>query len=466
MKNSFFIVLLIVYSLALQAQNSDYNCYTIVVGQKASQTGTLMVGHNEDDWGDKIVNMYKVPGSERSPKETIKLHSGKSISLGGKTNSYLLLETTTEEFGDVYLNEHGVFICSNACPSKEDKAIGILGYELRKFIAEKAKSAKEGVKIAGKLIEKYGYSSSGRTYCIADSSEAWLLAVVKGKHWIAQRVPDSSIAIVPNYYTIGTINLKDTANFLGSKDIIKYAVKRKWYNPKSGKPFNFRKAYGTPESLLSIGNTPRHWAGINLLSKKKFPYGENLPFAFIPEKKVSRLDIHKVLAYHFEWTDFETNYKIHKNPHNNIVNRICNAGTKFSVIAELESNTPVAYGAILWFHPLNPCTHPGVPIYFGIPRFPEEYQSEPYQQEMQHHFDKASHTFEANPKHAYSVFHRITQIVNSNYEGNITGMQSFKNNFEDKVKKLIEETPKEKRPQLSYQLLQMLYKKEKETFSH
>jgi dipeptidase len=447
------------------SSSQDLDCYTIVVGKKVSKTGTVLVGHNEDDWGNKVVNLFKVKASKNTGTREIQLHSGKTIKQEGATNSYILIETTTEEFGDVYLNENGVFICSNACPSKEDKATGILGYELRKLIAEKAKSAKDGVKIAGELINKYGYSSSGRTYCIADTSEAWLLAVVKGKHWIAQRIPDNKVAIVPNYYTIDSINLADTTNFLGSKDIIKYAIKRKWYNPKTESYFSFRKAYSSTSSLYSIGNIPRHWAGINLLSKKKYPYNTELPFAFIPEKKVSRLDIHKVLAYHYEWTDFETNYKIHKNPHSNIINRICNAGTKFSVIAELQSNKPIDYGCILWFHPMNPCIHPGVPIYFGIKKFPHEYQTAPYKIAIKQHFDKGKNTFEHNPSHAYYIFNQLTNIVNVDYQKNIISIRKFKDNFEGKIEKEIDKTPMQELPNLSYKYLQELYEKEKEIFS-
>ncbi len=53
-----------------------------------------------------------------------------------------------------------------------------------------------------------------------------MLAVVKGKHWVAQRVPDDHIAIIPNYYTITTVNLTDTMNFYGSDDLVEYAIKK------------------------------------------------------------------------------------------------------------------------------------------------------------------------------------------------------------------------------------------------
>ncbi len=462
MKHFFLIIISIFFVASLYGQN--YDCYTIAVGKKASKQGVVMVGHNEDDWGNKVVNLFKVPEFNFEKGHLIKLHSGKSIKEEGNTNSYILIETTTEEFGDVYLNEHGVFICSNSCPSKEDKATGLLGYQLRHLIAEKAHSAKEGVRIAGKLISKYGYYSSGRTYIIADTSEIWILAVVKGKHWVAQRVPDDQVAIIPNYYTIEEINLKDTANFLGSRDVVRYAIKRKWYNPKSGKPFNFREAYGSPSSLYSIGNVPRHWAGYNLLAKKKVNYNEHIPFSFYPDKKILKADIHKVLSFHYEWTDFETNYKIRKNPHQNIVPRICNAGTKFSVIAVLQPHKPIDYGCVLWFSPLNPCIHPAVPIFFGIRNFPTEYQTSPYGEAMDNHFDKNTNSFEANPNHAFSIFEKLNKFVNNDYLKNEESLKSFQINFENKVNNALKNVNEKSYPLLSYDLLKLLYKKEKQIF--
>jgi len=61
---------------------------------------------------------------------------------------------------------------------------------LRRIMAEKARSAREAVQLAGQLVETYGYRGSGRTYSIADKNEAWMLAVIKGRHWLARRVPD------------------------------------------------------------------------------------------------------------------------------------------------------------------------------------------------------------------------------------------------------------------------------------
>lgn len=53
--------LFLVLSLTLQAADrKELNCYTVLVGKKASADGSVLVAHNEDDTGDIIVNVRKI----------------------------------------------------------------------------------------------------------------------------------------------------------------------------------------------------------------------------------------------------------------------------------------------------------------------------------------------------------------------------------------------------------------------
>jgi dipeptidase len=85
------------------------------------------------------------------------------------------------------------------------------------------------------------------------------------------------LAVIPNYYTIESIDLADTVNCLGSADIIDYAVRRGWYDPSSGRPFSFRLAYADPLSLTDIKNIARHWQGINQIAEHPYSLNEKLP---------------------------------------------------------------------------------------------------------------------------------------------------------------------------------------------
>ena len=221
--------------IAQQINENPFNCFSVIAGKNATADGSVMFAHNEDDWGDRMVNFYKVPRADHQHGEMITMETGAKLQQATQTWSYLWLEMPEMSFSDSYMNEWGVTIASDACSSREEEGEltdGGIGYWLRRAMAERAKSAREAVKIGGALVSQFGYASSGRTYCIADTKEAWMLSVVNGKHWVAKRIPDDEVAIIPNYYTITTIDLKDTLNYYGSADLVDYAVKKKWYNLK------------------------------------------------------------------------------------------------------------------------------------------------------------------------------------------------------------------------------------------
>ncbi len=194
----------------------------------------MIVAHNEDDEAPEVVNHHKVPRHSYPPGSTVKLRNGGSLEQVEQTWAYIWSEMPGQSFSDSYVNEWGVTVASDNCPSREDKpelTDGGIGYMLRRLVAERAKTAREGVLLAGGLVERFGYVDSGRTYIIADPNEGWLLCVVNGKHWLARRVPDGEVAMVANTYTIHKVTLEDKTNVLASADIIDYARSRGWYNP-------------------------------------------------------------------------------------------------------------------------------------------------------------------------------------------------------------------------------------------
>lgn len=248
-------------------------CFGIIAGRNASSDGYVYLGHNEDLPGRKMLNIYNVPANR-------------------DRCTYLWFEFPGQSFSDSFANEYGVCLTSNQCRSREDRAGGSLGYEIRSEVIRKARSAREAVHIIGSLVSRYGYADSGRSYLVADQKEGWIVAVVKGRHWVAQRVPDDEIATIPNYYTIGEIDLKDTLNFLGSKDIVKYARKRGWYNPKKDGAFNFRRSYAHPQTLSNRSNLDR-----DSLAQERF-FGNFRPGSFSrkPVRKFHRRDLSQLLT--------------------------------------------------------------------------------------------------------------------------------------------------------------------------
>lgn len=438
-KIRWIIVLLWVLTIqAFQAQSdiSSYNCYSLAVGKLATADGSVIVAHNEDAGGDQYVDWHKVGRVQHKQGSFVTLEKGAKVDQVEETYAFLWLQVPGLQFSDTYLNEWGVAVASNQCLSREDQAEltdGGIGYFLRRLMAERCKTAREAVLLGGSLVEKYGYHSSGRTYLVADEDEAWLLAVVKGKHWVAQRVPDDHIAIIPNYYTIGEIDLSDPANFLGSKDLVTYAIERGWFDPYKGNRFNFREAYGDPGTLHGLGNVPRHLDGINFVSGKQYGYYDKLPFSFKPGSKLTLNDIMTLMGRHNEGTQFGIHPDFNRgNPHDQDIKRICDDINKYCAVAQLRTDLPDPIAHVLWIAPKRPCIQTFIPWYIGIENVMTEYSRGEPQLRIEQHFKEKDVKTQTSGK-AFHYFGDYADYCDLDYNERSKELKQFKQETQQKI---------------------------------
>lgn len=417
MRIYFSLIFMLFYTCNYCQIKSDYNCYTIIVGKNASTDGSVFLAHNEDAGEELLVDLHKVPKIIHKKGDVLKLNENTSIPQPDSTLSYLWIDMPGLEFSDSYLNEYGVAITSNQCKSKEITEQGIIGYMLRKIMAERARTAREAVKIAGMLVEKYGYNYSGRTYCIADNKEGWVFEVVKGKRWIAQRVPDDEIMIIPNYYVIDEVNLNDTMNYMASPDIRDYAIKNNWYNPMKDGNFNFKKTYSDSESLKSMSNIARKWAALNIFSEKQYGIHDDFPFSFIPKRNITLEELMNIMKNHYDYTELELNPNTSTgNPHPNKIMTICSETNQYCYIAQLRSGMPKEIGNIMWFAPRRPCERPFIPFYSGIKSIPLNYERESYTMAFNSHFDDTKNIRTMFPEHASWLFYDYAKVIDFDYK--------------------------------------------------
>ncbi len=454
MRSIFFIVFLF-WIAGASAQPAD--CFTVVVGKKVSATQHVMAAHNEDDAGNLVVNLYKVPPNFF--KQADSAYIAGDPWFDKRSSELLWFQTTRQKFGDVFMNENGIVIFSNQCRSREDTASGKLTYELRRIVAEYAESARHGVKILGHLVEKFGYGSSGRTYTIADDQEAYLVAVVQGKRWVAQRVPDDQVAVIPNYYTIDRIQFEDTVNFLYSPDIMTYAIRRGWYQPGIDSTFSFRRVYAAPETLEADWNKPRHWAALRYL-KPSYYYADSYypedeyPFALTPDTVVTRQTLEKILGDHFEDTTLQPADSL-RSPHYARPLPVCHRGNKFAVIATPVSKFPLHPDNLMWWAPLNSCMHPFVPVSLAIKKIPKHFQSYPLEKALALQRQTEPNLFENNPRHFYTVMQAHRQYVDSQYYARIDEARRMADMLEKKCAKIRRKKSPSKG---SYKLLKKYYR--------
>ncbi len=298
------------------------DCSAIIVGKDASKTGEVLFGHNEDDAGNNVMVQHRVPRATHEPGKFLTFEAEcAKIPQVAQTWAYIWSETRAgwkASFSDTFINEWGVAIASDSCSnSREDRpelTNGGIGYGLGHIIAQRARTAREGVEIAAALVDHYGYTASGRAYQIVDKNEGWVFQVVKGKHYVAKRVPDDEAMFIPNWYTIHNVDLSDKANYVASDDIITYAISRGWYTPK--KPgdygdFSFAIAYQDP-GRKQEGNILRHKNALRLILKAE--PDDVRPFSVKPPEKLGVDDVKKILRTHYEGTEDDISRGYFVNP--------------------------------------------------------------------------------------------------------------------------------------------------------
>jgi dipeptidase len=430
-------VFLSLFSILFLSSFVSADCFTVIVGKNASSDGSVLFGHNEQNGGRRIVSYRFVPRLTFKPGTIVSLKNGGALPEVAETYAMIWQQNPGVEFGDSYFNEWGVVIASDSCATREDSyqelvdrgdiQDGGIGYMFRRLIAQRAKTAREGIEIAAGLLERLGYSSSGRSYIIADPDEAWVLSVARGKHWIAQRCPDDEVVLLPNIHIIGPeADLDDTENVMASPGLVDYAVQRGWYDPSLGRPFSFKDAFNRPSRKGSFmdkqGCDPRQWYAQSVVIGKfiELPVTGSLPFSVRPAHKMTVEDVAKILRSHSEGSAFDAsdNYRS-GSPHlmRGAAN-ICSKGTQEGAVFQLRSGLPKEIGCLVWRTTAAPCSNVLTPWYLGITETPQAYRKEGDVSEaldVSHHFDYPEEKMVYDPDFAFDVFNALENLVDLDY---------------------------------------------------
>lgn len=290
-------------------------CMTFVVGKKASATGHVIVGHNEDDWPPYKCHHGMLPARDWPTGAVLPATKGCNANIPQVSHTFACYWGEVKfDYGDgnadTFLNEKGVLIVSdsggNSTESMDDPTLlteGGIKFNLRRAVGERATSARDGVRILGELVEKYGYAPSARIYTVADKDEAWLVQVVHGKNYVAVRCPDDEITIMPNLYTVYNLDAWPKEHVITSKNLVENALRKGFWDGK-GK-FNFAKAYqgsydyGDGHEFEHPNNTGRFRQAIRLLTGSEWPAGKPFPFSVKPRKVPFGVeDLRAVLTAH------------------------------------------------------------------------------------------------------------------------------------------------------------------------
>lgn len=413
-----------------KSEGDELDCTTIVVGRVASQSGHVLVGHNEDDARRLAVRHHIVktgehPGASRLRDGSLlyrEPHTLLELPVPENTLAYDWTEMVGQDFADSFLNSEGVSICcDSAAGTREQQAElvrGGIGHFLPQLIAEQAHSARDGVLLAGHLIETYGYCDA-RIITIADHHEAWILQIPGGRQWLAERVPDDAVLVLPNYLISRQITLNDPQHFLASPDLKTHAIQRNWYNPDRDECFDFKKAYGPPEINTSSLSTSRQQTGLFLLTGQEFPLND-MPFSCVPQHPVALGDVMACLRCvtpHGQSTQqaLEMSGSFHKNVTRTTMRPISVWTTQESSVTELRSQTKGPQSVTVWRASGIPDELPYTPWYpLAMMAATSEYP-DPYAVGDPDHLDMSS---------AFWTFRLFVTTVDNDYAKRISEVQA------------------------------------------
>lgn len=411
MKKLFLPVLLglglLIFSSALA-----FACTSMLVGKDATADGSVILASN-CDFGGHRGRMLCVPRMEHEPGETFKLVRGDEIPQVSVTYEYIYAghwrgvlhrmrakyaeytEPVKEDAWIYGINEYQVAVGGNSTftrpiPEGGVYPSGILEPgDLRFLILERAKTAREGIEVAGELIEEYGQAPcmgfgkdnmDWSVMGIADPNEGWWLELLGGKNWVAMRVPDNMASARPNCNAIHKIDFDDKANFMYSKNLVNYAVEKGWYDPASGEPFDPVKIYGPePEnrrSELAPSNALRRWRMVSLFAGEDLPE-DKIIYEVIPNRKLTVKDAMAIMTDILEGTKYDLAKQPGAGPYGNPFFKetgkprsVGNFGTSYSVVAQLRSWLPNEIGGVWWVSLDNGYTSVYIPWYAGITEVP------------------------------------------------------------------------------------------------
>ena len=405
------VILTMILALALWSSNTNA-CTNFLVTPGASVNGTAMITYAADAhvlYGE----LYFKPAADYPPGTMLDVYEWDTNKFLGRIPQ---LSHTYSTVGN--MNEHQVAIGETTYGGKRElrDSTGIVDYGSLMYITlQRARTAREAIKIMGELVAEYGYASSGESFSIADPNEVWIMELIgkgnemvteggktynkyKGAVWVAVKIPDGYVSGHANQARIQQFPLDDPENCIYASDVISFAREKGYYDG-TDEDFSFSATYAP----ISFGGARfcdmRVWSffkNINDDMDQYFDYvkGEDLetrmPLYIKPNRKISNKDLMNFMRDHLEGTELDMTKDAGAGPFGlpyrwrpltweydgkMYVNERATATqqTGFSFVAESRPMKPDWLGGILWFGIDDAAATTYVPMYCGMTRVPESY---------------------------------------------------------------------------------------------
>ena len=395
-------------------------CTNYIVTKGASKTGSVMITYSADShvlYGE----LYYWPARDYPEGALLDVYEWDTGRYLGKIRQ---VSHTYSVVGN--MNEHQLAIGETTYGGLDGLVDpdGIMDYGSLIYITlQRAKNAREAIKVLSELLSEYGYASSGESFSISDPNEAWIFEMIgkgkgnKGAVWVARLIPDGYVSGHANQARIQTFPIatgKKTSNAITSKDlrrifdpavecvyaydVVDFARSKNLFTGKD-QDFSFSDTYNPITFDGARFCDMRVWSFFRAVNEEMEQYknyaaghdlSKRMPLWVKPNRKLSNYDLMNFMRDHLEGTEFDMRKDIGAGPfglpyrwrpltwkaegdQNSYCNERATATqqTGFVFVAESRNWLPDPVGGIFWFGVDDASTTVFNPIYCGILEVPE-----------------------------------------------------------------------------------------------
>ena len=423
-------ILLIVASLVttlLLSAEITRACTNLLVSRGASVDGSVFVSFSVDGTGLSQIRIAPAMTEQdlEAEEAAVRDWKGPAFKVVNHMNEYQVA------IGETTFNGRPELTSTNG---------GLTYDRLMNLATRRSKTAREAIAEIDRLMQTYGYGSTGESLSISDKNEVWIMEMMgkgdeKGGVWVAARVPDGYICAHANMSRIREFPLDDPENWLYSKDVVSFAERKGFYDPKSGEPFSFADAYHPNVSrLIQRACAGRIWSifrraapSMNLSSDfyRVVKDAEPYPLFIKPDKKVGVRDVMALMRDHYEGTPWDMTKGVGAGPFGSPYRYrgltwqvdgetyawerpISSQQAACTWISQSRNWLPDAIGGVYWFTPDDAYTSCFSPYYVGITDVPNAYRKGNYEQVSR---DSAWWVFNLVSNAAYTRYSRVIDDI-------------------------------------------------------
>ena len=391
-------VLISLFTLLITISSSSFACTNFLAGKGATTDGSTLISYNADSYFLFGALAFR-PAANHAPGSMMDIHDWDTGKYLGKIKQ---VEHTYSVVGN--MNEYQLAIGETTFGGREELAdsTAIMDYGSLIYVTlQRAKSAREAIKVMTDLVAQYGYYSEGESFSIADPNEVWIMEMIgkgpnnKGAVWVAQRIPDDCVSAHANQARITTFPFDDKNNCLYAEDVIAFAREKGYFKGKN-KDFSFSDTYNPLDYTGLRACEARVWSFFRKIDPAMDKYisyikgetVERMPLWIKPATKVSAQKFKDYMRDQYEGTELDMTKGIAAGPFGSKLRcspltfkvdsveyvherPIATQQTGFTFVAQMRSWLPDYIGGILWFGVDDAATALYVPMYCGINSVPE-----------------------------------------------------------------------------------------------